>query len=112
LALAGSVTCNHGIADGILGGPMLNSNDWCLIDNALGLYGPVITAVPPVDPSQPTFTGHFMITGHFDDPGAQGCVQITFGTSLNQSGFPGDPGAIQECRGFFVVTSAKELTIQ
>jgi hypothetical protein len=109
LTLRGQITCYHGIADGILAGPMLNSHIWCLIDDALGLSGPVITALHATGDA-PVFRGAFEIRGHFDDPGAQHCYGTPFGTSLEGSRDPGDPGAIQQCRTFFVVTAAEELT--
>jgi hypothetical protein len=110
LTLEGVLTCNYGIGDGILGGPMMNANVWCLMDDAISLFGSVITSAPPRDPSRPVFTGHYRVRGHFDDPGAQGCIQIPFATPMTVSRFPGDPGAIQACRAFFVVASAEELT--
>ncbi|MEA2677437.1 MAG: hypothetical protein QOJ81_1578 [Chloroflexota bacterium] len=110
LTLRGLVTCSFGIADGILAGPMMNSNIWCSMDDALGLMGPVITALHSDTANTPVFTGTYEVRGHFDDPGAQECYGTPFGTSLNGSHNPGDPGAMQECRTFFVVTAAEELT--
>jgi hypothetical protein len=109
LMFRGLVTCNFGIADDILAGPMRNSNIWCGIDAAIGLTGPVITGLQPRPVTTSTWTGNYVVRGHFDDPGAQHCYGTSFGTSLGGSRDPGDPGAIQACRAFFVVTRAEPL---
>jgi hypothetical protein len=105
LTLRGTLTCNFGVADGVLAGPMLNSNTWCSMDGLMNVYGSVVTAVPSPFSN---LTGSYEVRGHFDDPGAQECYETPFGTSLGGSQSPGDPGAIQQCRTFFVVTSAVE----
>lgn len=112
LTLVGEVSCSYGIADGFLAGPILSSHKWCILDGALGLLGHPITDLVDTTSTTPGLTGTFEIRGHFDDPGAQHCYGTPFGTSLEGSRDPGDPGAIQHCRTFFVVTSAEALTIQ
>jgi hypothetical protein len=111
LRLRGYINCQFAIIDGILAGPMLSSTTLCLLDRSLPLYGPVVTVLPGASAAQPpSDIGYFQVRGHFDDAGAQQCYQTPFGTSLEGSRDPGDPGAIQECRTFFVVTAAEQLT--
>jgi hypothetical protein len=112
LILSGTVSCSFGIADGFLAGPIMSSSTWCILDGAMGLFGEPITGLVDTTSTHPGLHGTFVISGHFDDPGAQHCYQTPFGTSLEGSRDPGDPGAIQMCRTFFVVASARELTIQ
>jgi hypothetical protein len=109
LTLQGQLTCGFGIADGLLAGPILSSNVFCRVDDALSLHGPVSDGLDWDHNQQPVFTGNYEVSGHFDDPGAQHCYQTPFGTSLEGSRDPGDPGAIQDCRTFFVVTAVREL---
>jgi hypothetical protein len=106
LTLSGALKCESGIADGFLAGPMLSSTTWCGLDDALGVFGPVVTGLVRDPHGTPVFRGSYELKGHLDDPGAAFCHQVPFGTSLGGSSDPGDPGAIVECRMFFVVTAA------
>jgi hypothetical protein len=109
LVLHGTVKCSTVVGDGILAGLMLSSTTTCGLDGLLALFGDLggLFESAQIHPDVPPT---FEIRGHFDDAGAQHCYGTPFGTPLNGSRTPGDPGAIQECRLFFVVTAAQELT--
>jgi hypothetical protein len=109
LTLRGSLKCESGAGDGIIAGPMLSSRTWCGLDGAVAMFGPVVTGLVEDPSGTPVFRGSYELKGHFDDPGAGFCHQVPFGTSLAGSADPGDPGAICECRMFFVVTSATPM---
>ena len=106
LTLHGKVHCDVGIADSTWAGPMLSSTTMCGLDGILGLFGAVITDLVDTQAGDSGLSGSYDISGHFDDPGAQHCYSTPFGTPLNGSHDPGDPGVIQLCRTFFVVTAA------
>jgi hypothetical protein len=108
LTLSGEVTCNHATLDLIVGGAsFLDGRREChLGDGDLSLHGNEIVELleaPPVD----TFTGRFLVRGHYDDPEAQGCHTIPLGAPPPTTPTePPDPGAVLSCRQMFVVSNA------
>ena len=108
LTLSGNVTCNRPIIEyAISGASWIDGQRSCFLglEGDLYLYGDNIYSLlesPPVD----SITGRYLVRGHFDDPEAQGCYSIPFGTP--PSAFPGespDPEAVMGCRQMFVVST-------
>jgi hypothetical protein len=108
LTLAGDVSCDRSIAEyAVSGVSFLDADRSCYLGtNALHLYGNEIFELleaPPVD----SISGRYLVRGHFDDPEAQNCYSIEFGTPLSNSpGEPPEPGAVMACRQMFVVSNA------
>lgn len=109
LTLSGVVTCESGHGDGVLAGPILSSRTWCWLDNYLQLAGPAVTGLVADPHDTPYFSGTYRIRGRFDDPEARYCYGTPFGTNLEGRQDPGDPGAVMECRMFFVVSDAEPV---
>lgn len=104
LTLTGNLKCEHGVIDGIIGGaPCMDSYRWCSLDLQLSVLGESATSVLDGQ-SLAEVSGSYQITGHFDDPGAQRCTWISFGSSLNGPGGPPEPGPVTACRTMFVAT--------
>jgi len=108
LTLTGEVTCvRDAPGDFVMGGAsFFDVVRLCALgDSALGLYGNEIYELleaPPVD----SITGTYLVRGHFDDPEAQGCRVIPFGTDpVFTPTDHGDPGSIMNCRERFVVST-------
>jgi hypothetical protein len=105
LTLVGEVACDRSIAEyAVSGVSFLDADRSCYLgQRALHLYGNEIFELleaPPVD----SITGRYLVRGHFDDPEAQNCYSIEFGTPLSNSpGEPPEPGAVMACRQMFVV---------
>jgi hypothetical protein len=107
LTLSGEVTCNRMTLDLIVGGASFldGQRDCHLGAGDLGLHGSEVLELleaPPAD----TFTGRFLVRGHFDDPEAQGCHTIPLGAPvpITPTEAP-DPGAVLSCRQMFVVSN-------
>jgi hypothetical protein len=108
LKLSGEVDCTRPIIEWAIGGASwIGSNRWCVIDDAMELFGPGVTGLLDQVPSAPTVGGRYEVQGHFEDPEAERCGPVRFGT-------PGPPGTptpqtVLHCRQMFVVTSVTEL---
>jgi hypothetical protein len=105
LTLSGALHCDRAIADGLVGGPILESNRSCTLDDHYRILGEAVTSLledPPVE----SIDGQYLIRGHFDDPGAQHCGPVSFGSPLGQAGGPPAPGTIMFCRILFVASNA------
>jgi hypothetical protein len=110
LTLVGNVVCtNTVVGDGVIGGPMLDSYIQCQLDGLLWLYGDEVRALIGDRELTNEDMGAFQISGHFDDPGAQRCGRIPFGTDMGGARTP-DPLSVITCRGLFVVSNLTPVT--
>jgi hypothetical protein len=110
LTLSGTVTCERGTADGVIGGAgFLDSNRFCALDDQLGLLGGSVTSLLDTHTTPDSVMGRFLVRGHLDDPQAQNCTTIPFGTSLNTAAGPPEPGPVLSCRQMFVVSTVTPL---
>lgn len=112
LALEGNVSCTDLVRDRGAGGTSwLDPYSSCLMDEALGLYGPPVTALldtgapPPPNP----VAGRYLVRGHFDDPEARFCSMLPIGVSVRGPIGPPDPEAVIQCRQLFVVSEVETL---
>lgn len=112
LTLEGTVRCSALIRDGGPGGPSwLDPYSGCVMEEALALHGPPVTALldagspPPPNP----VAGRYRVRGHFDDPEAKTCSMLPIGVSTTSPIGPPDPEAVLACRQMFVVTEVEQL---
>lgn len=112
LTLEGTVRCTPAVSDGGAGGPSwLDPYSSCVMDEALALHGPAVTALlddgAPPPPHQ--VVGRYRVRGHFDDPEARTCSMLPIGVSVTSPIGPPDPEAVMACRQMFVVTEVEDL---
>lgn len=104
----GDLYCTYGEIDTTIGGPIFDNERTCRI-GGFAAYGSAVTSL--VDEGQQhaeRLIGRFRLTGHFDDPGAQSCGEIPFGTGGEGAHEP-DPRSVMFCRTLFVVEDAVPL---
>jgi len=109
LTLTGEVECKRDApGDFVAGGAsFFDVERLCYFgaQHELGLYGNEVFELlesPPAD----SVSGRYLVRGHFDDPEAQGCRVIPFGTDpVFIPADAGDPGSIMGCRQMFVVST-------
>jgi hypothetical protein len=112
LTLIGTVLCTRPAIEYVVSGVSFIDPQRACDMGDLGdvhLHGEPVTSLletPPVE----SFTGRVLIRGHFDDPEAQFCYSIPFGTPPSTTPTePPDPGAVIGCRQMFVVSNVTQL---
>ena len=96
LTLSGTVSCERGTADGVIGGAaFLDSNRFCRLDDELSLLGSTVTSLLETQTTADQVMGRFLVRGHFDDAQAQNCTTIPFGAGPpNAAPGPPEPGPV------------------
>jgi len=110
LTLTGTVHCERSNADyGIGGAGYLDASRECKLDDAFTLYGRAVTSLLDTPTSVEVVDGRYLVRGHFDDPEAQNCSRIPFGTDPSGAIGPPEPAAVIACRQHFVVSNVTPL---
>lgn len=108
LTLTGTVNCDRPTIEWAVGGAaFLDANRSCRLDEQVELHGEAITSLLEAPTRVQFMSGRFLVRGHFDDPQAQSCAPVAFGT--NSPTGPPEPGTVMVCRQMFVVSSATRL---
>ncbi|MEX2547197.1 MAG: hypothetical protein WD830_05340 [Chloroflexota bacterium] len=113
LTLIGTVTCTRPTIEyAVSGASFVDANRSCDMGEAgdVHLYGDAVTALLEAPTPVQSFTGRFLVRGHFDDPEAQFCYSIPFGTPPSTTpNQPPHPGAVVRCRQMFIVSTVTRM---
>lgn len=108
LTLTGTINCDRPTIEWAVGGAaFLDAQRSCRLDEQVELHGEAITSLLEAPTRVEFLSGRFLVRGHFDDPEAQNCAPVAFGT--NSPTGPPEPGTVMACRQMFVVSTATQL---
>jgi hypothetical protein len=113
LTLIGTISCTRpAIEYAVSGASFIDGGRACDLDQVgeVHLYGEAVTSLLETPTRVDSFTARVLVRGHFDDPEAQSCYWIPFGTPPSGTPTePPDPGAVIGCRQMFVVSTVTRV---